>query len=309
LGQLAGQVDAGSADPEQVQDALRTALRDPGLVVAYRALDGGALLDLDGRGVVEAETSVPVRVRGEEIGAIVPSAVRVKRPSAAIARAAAGLVDAARMRAELRRATAEVEASRERILRAGDEERRRLERDLHDGAQQRLVALGMRLRVLQRTSAPDAETAATLDKAVAELGTAVAELRQLAHGVRPSALDDGLAAALADLTRLAPAAIHLDVEAAELPDLVATTAYFVVSEAVTNALRHAGATRIQVRVHHREGMLRVRVDDDGIGGAAPKPAGGLTGIADRVDALGGRMRVTSIASRGTTVEARIPCGS
>ncbi|MGB4136828.1 MAG: histidine kinase, partial [Microbacterium sp.] len=191
----------------------------------------------------------------------------------------------------------------------GYEERRRLERDLHDGAQQRLVALGMRLRVLQRATAPDDGVSDALDAAVAELGTAVAELRRLAHGVRPSALDDGLGAALAGLERLSPGIVELDVRAGELPDAVATTAYFVVSEAVANALRHSGASRVQVVVRHVDDVLRVRVADDGCGGASLRPAGGLTGLSDRVRALGGRLRVLSPSGDGTTVEATLPCAS
>ncbi len=307
LEQLAAGVDTGDAQPEEVEAVLRATLRDPGLVVGIRPLGGGPLVGLDGEPVPVAETTTDVTVRGESIGAIVPSSARAKRPAVAVARATAPLVDAVRLQAALRRATAEVEASRARLLSAGHEERRRLERDLHDGAQQRLVALGMRLRVLQRTSAPDAQTAAALDGAVAELGTAVAELRRLAHGVRPSLLDDGLDAALADMTRRAPSAIELDVRAAELPDIVATTAYFVVSEAVANALRHAAASRIRVSVRDDAGVLRVRVEDDGRGGAALRPEGGLTGLADRVGALGGEFSVSSRRGEGTTVEARIPC--
>lgn len=214
-----------------------------------------------------------------------------------------------RLRSELTIAAAEVEASRERMLRAGYEERRRLERDLHDGAQQRLVALGMQLRVLQRGAGADDPIAAALDEAVAQLGTAVAELRQLAHGVRPSALDDGLAAALAELERLSPKTIELDVRAGELPDAIATTAYFVVNEAVANALRHAEASRIRVLVRHECDELLVRVSDDGCGGAAPRTTGGLTGLSDRVAALGGRLSLRSSAETGTTVEASLPCGS
>ncbi|NNC13254.1 sensor histidine kinase [Planctomonas sp. JC2975] len=309
LHRMTSRVDAGLAEPEVVQEVLREALRDPRLVVAYRRLADHELVGLDGTPVGAAGVLATVRSRGEEIGAIIPSPAHVKRPAAAIARAAAPLVDSVRVRSELALAAAEVEASRERLLRAGYEERRRLERDLHDGAQQRLVALGMRLRVLQRAADADGPVAAALDDAVAQLGTAVAELRQLAHGVRPSALDDGLAAALAELERSSPQTLELDIRAGDLPDAVATTAYYVVNEAVANALRHAEAERVLVRVREADGTLLVRVSDDGRGGAAPRSTGGLTGLSDRVAALGGRLSVASTSGRGTVVEARIPCAS
>lgn len=309
LRRLSRQVDAGGAAPEEITTVLRAALHDPGFVAAYRRLADGQLVSLDGAPAPLERPRTPIRVRGEEIGALIASADRVKRPPAAVARAAAPLLDAARSRAELARATAEVEASRERLLRAGYEERRRLERDLHDGAQQRLVALGMRLRVLQRAPTTTAADSDALEVAVAELGTAVAELRRIAQGVRPSALDDGLAAALADLARLAPGSIELDVPPLELPDAVATTAYFVVSEAVANALRHAQATRITIRVVRDAAWLRLHIADDGSGGATPRPSGGLTGLADRVAAIGGHLHVDSPAGAGTSLEAVLPCAS
>lgn len=305
--QVSARVEAGTASPDAVEQALRDALRDPGLRIACRDVGGHRLRLLDGLTATVTAATAPVQVRGEEIGAIIPSPDRVKRPAAAVVRAAAPLIEAIRTDAVVSEARSEVEASRERLLRAGYEERRRLERDLHDGAQQRLVALGMRLRVLQRRSREDPAMDAALDAAVAELGTAVAELRRIAHGVRPSSLDDGLGAALADLSRLAPELIELDVQTSGLPDAVATTAYYVASEALANALRHAGASRIRITASERDGMLRVRVDDDGRGGASPTPSGGLTGLADRVAALGGEIAVDSRPGTGTTVEAMLPC--
>ncbi|WP_062462684.1 sensor histidine kinase [Demequina soli] len=309
LQQLAARVEAGQDRPESVEDVLRVALRDPGLRVAVAGHADGTLFTLDGTRIVPTALTAPVRSRGEVVGALVASDARVKRPGPDVAAAAAPFVEAARANAELASARSEVEASRERLARAGIEERRRLERDLHDGAQQRLVALGMRLRVLQRGAGADAATADAIDEAVAELGTAVAELRRLAHGVRPSALDDGLGAALAMLVRLAPDTIELEIHAPDVPDATSTTAYFVVSEAVTNALKHAEATRVRVAVHRAEEDLHVVVADDGRGGAGLRPTGGLTGISDRVAALGGTLTVTSPAGAGTRVEARLPCGS
>ncbi len=307
LRQLSDRIEQGAASPDAVEDALRRALRDPGLTVACRDVGGHRLRLLDGRAATPTAATAFVQLRGEEIGAIIPSPGRVKRPAAAVVRAAGPLIEAIRTDAAIAEARSEVEASRERLLRAGYEERRRLERDLHDGAQQRLVALGMRLRVLQRTPRTDASVDAALDAAVAELGTAVAELRRIAHGVRPSALDDGLGAALTDLTRLAPEVVELDVHASDLSDAVATTAYYVASEALANALRHSGASRIRITASEHDGTLRLRVDDDGRGGASLTPTGGLTGLADRVAALGGELAIDSRPGTGTTVEAMLPC--
>jgi signal transduction histidine kinase len=148
-----------------------------------------------------------------------------------------------------------------------------------------------------------------LDQGVAELGTAVAELRQLAHGLRPSSLDDGLGPALAALTSTMPVRVELDVRAGSLPDDVSTTAYYVASEAIANASKHAGAATIGLRVAREGGGLRVEVADDGIGGAVPRTGSGLAGLADRVAAAGGVLRVHSPVGSGTVVEAVLPCAS
>lgn len=311
LSRLRSDVESGLAEPGEVEAVLRRSLNDPGLLVAYRGLADRGLHTLSGLRVEPTPTTIAVRVRGEQVGVIIPGPTP---PPAGVAPAAAPLVDLARTRAELNAALAEIDASRKRLLRAGYEERRRLERDLHDGAQQRLVALGMRLRVLQRTQDLPGSVVGSLDAAVTSLGTAVAELRQIAHGVRPSALDDGLAAALSarisgEELGLPPASVELDVRAGELPDAVATTAYFVVNEAVANAVRHAGARAGRVAVRQDGSQLRVRVDDDGRGGAAPSPAGGLTGLSDRVGAMGGTLSIRSPQGSGTTIEAVLPCGS
>jgi signal transduction histidine kinase len=198
-----------------------------------------------------------------------------------------------------------VESSRSRLLEVSYQERRRLERDLHDGAQQRLVALGMALRIGQR-HLEDGRTdvSGLFDQAVAELGTAVAELRQIAHGLRPSSLDDGLVNALTMMVGRVPVPVRLDLH----PDVVATTAYYVASEAVVNAVRHAEAATIGLRVATADGSLTVQVSDDGPGGATLRPGAGLAGLADRVAAAGGGLRLTSPLGSGTLVEAVLPCG-
>ncbi|GAA3926025.1 sensor histidine kinase [Microbacterium soli] len=306
---LSARVDQDGHAPEAVEQVLRDALRDPGLVIGYRMPGMPGLRRLDGTEVVAGDDAVPVRVRGEEAGAIIPSPQAPARLGADVVHAAGPLIDAARSRAQLSRANAEVEASRARMLRVGYEAQRRLERDLHDGTQQRLVAVGMRLRVLQRAAVHDPTVAAALDTAVAELSTAIAELRRIAHGVRPSALDDGLAAALGHLGRSTDPSIELDIHAEGVPDAVATTAYFIISEAVANALRHAEADAVSVSVRVDRGLLRIRIRDDGRGGAHPHPTGGLTGLADRAAAHGGSLDVHSPPGGGTRIEAVLPCES
>jgi signal transduction histidine kinase len=215
-----------------------------------------------------------------------------------------------RLRLEVSQALQEVEASRSRLVRAGYEERRRLELDLHDGAQQRLVSLGMSLRLAQRHLGDGTlDLDEVFDGAVAEIGTAVSELRQIAHGLRPSSLDDGLAAALENLTRNTPLSVVLDLQAEDLPDHVSTTAYYVASEAVANAVKHAGAGAIAMSVRQQEGAIRVMVSDDGRGGATLRPGSGLAGLRDRVGAVGGTLGIRSLAGAGTVVEAVLPCES
>jgi signal transduction histidine kinase len=301
---LRTQMEAGSRSPEDLEAVLRSALRDPSVRITYRSIGDGASVVMGGEQMAPGAGAM-VMFLGEEIGAI--HSADGSPVSQTVCAAAAPILDAVRLRAELTRAMREVAASRERLVLAGYEERRRLERDLHDGAQQRLVSLGMRLRVLQRTVPGAAQLADSLDGAVAELGTAVAELRQLAHGVRPSALNDGLPSALADLQRLAPHAIELSVEVDSVPDAVATTAYFVASEAVANAIKHAQAARIRIVARCELGELHLIITDDGRGGACP--ASGIEGLRDRVAAHGGQVSVHSPAGSGTSIEAVIPCTS
>ncbi len=311
LSALTTRVNRGAAEPEEIEAVLRDALDDGTFTVAVRRLSDRALVGIDGSPLPLPAVWSPIRLRGEEIGAIIASSSSnpTGRAPDELCRAAAPLIEAVRMRAELARTAAELAASRQRIVRIGYEERRRLERDIHDGAQQRLVALGMHLRVLQRTASDLPTVTASLDTAVAELGTAVAELRRLAQGIRPSALDDGLAAALANLSQLSPGTIELHVHADELPDDIATTAYYVASEAVTNALKHADPTRIRIDVRQAPTRLTIRISDDGGGGAELRPAAGLAGLQDRVAGIGGTFTLDSSSGGGTIVEALLPCPS
>jgi len=299
-------VSAGQARPEQLEEVLREALRDRGLRVGFRTPGSEAYLDADGDPV--PADGVPVRQDAQQTGVLIagsgPASPELLRE---VADRCSTLVEVVRLRSEVALALHEVQSSRARLVEIGYAERRRMERDLHDGAQQRLVSLGMQLRLAQRHLGDGTiDVDQLLDGSVAELGTAVAELRQIAHGLRPSSLDDGLAAALANLVRSLPLTVDLDIDDRPLPDAVATTAYFVASEAITNAVKHAEASRILLQVVRRDDQLLIRVTDDGCGGAR---LGMRSGLADRVAALGGSLHVVSPEGCGTKVDARLPCAS
>ncbi|TCK22610.1 sensor histidine kinase [Pseudonocardia endophytica] len=314
VGSLRDKARDGTARPEQLQDALRAALRDPRLRVGYRPPGTDTLVDADGEPLDPGPSLwVPVLRDGREVGVLLRGDRGSRELLREIADAAGLLVEVVGLRLELNRAVVEAESSRARLLSVSYAERRRLERDLHDGAQQRLVSLGMSLRLAQRhldtgTADGTVDMDGVLDSAVAELSTAVAELRQIANGLRPSCLDDGLGPALRSLTATTPLAVDLDVAPGEVPDDTATTAYYVASEALANAVKHASATRLSLGVAREEGRLRIDVRDDGRGGAAARPGGGLDGLADRVAAAGGILTVTSTVA-GTSVAAELPCGS
>jgi signal transduction histidine kinase len=300
--------NSGQGRPEQLEDVLRGALRDTALHVGYLLPGTTDFIDATGQRL-DLANATPVRLNGQQIGAITSGGPASRQLLRDVAAAIALLVEMVRLRLEVSAALREVESSRMRLQQIGYQERRRLERDLHDGAQQRLVSLGMALRLAQR-HLPDAtvDVDALVDQSVAELGTAIAELRQVAHGLRPSCLDDGLHPALSLLAQSVPLPIDLDfAEDRALPDDIATTAYYVVSEAVTNAVKHAAAGRIGLRIAQDSGQLCVRVEDDGRGGAAIRPGSGLAGILDRVAAAGGSLFVQSPPGSGTVVQAVLPC--
>lgn len=301
---LARDAGAGAARPEELEAVLRAALRDSALRVGYRVPGTDSFVDSFGE-PVPVVGSVPVELDGRVIGVLAAAG----RPELLrqVATAAATLVEVVRLRLEVAQALREAESSRARLMVAGYEERRRLERDLHDGAQQRLASLGMSLRLAQRhLDDGTVDIDGLLDATVAELGTALAELRAIAYGLRPGRLDDGLDAALADLIRQVPVTVDLEFDADRLPDEIATTAYYLVSEAITNVVKHAGAQRIALRVSRKGGRVTIRISDDGRGGAI-LPA--RSGLADRVAALGGTLRVMSPVGEGTVIEAELPCAS
>jgi signal transduction histidine kinase len=213
-----------------------------------------------------------------------------------------------RLDAELRARVEELRASRERLVRAGLDERRRLERDLHDGAQQRLVSLRLALGLARKATDP-AAAERLVDGAMSELDAALEELRRLARGIHPGVLTDhGLEPALSALADRAPLPVRLDVDATRLPEAVESAAYFTVAEALTNVAKYAQAHEASVTVARDNGHVRVEVRDDGVGGADPRSGSGLSGLSDRVAALGGQLSLESPAGAGTRLRADIPCG-
>jgi signal transduction histidine kinase len=213
------------------------------------------------------------------------------------------------LRSHLALLVEELRASRARIVEAGTAERRRLERDLHDGAQSRLVALALLLRAARsRAGDGDPALAELLDRAQEELQTSLAELRELARGIHPAVLTDrGLEPALGALTARAPVPVTLDVEGDErLPEPVESAAYFVVSEALANVAKYAQATQASVAVRRLNGSVTVEVSDDGVGGADAAGGSGLRGLADRLGAIDGTLSLDSPAGQGTRLRAVIP---
>jgi signal transduction histidine kinase len=211
---------------------------------------------------------------------------------------------------QLRARVEALQASRDRAVEGAEAERRRIERDLHDGAQQRLVALAMDLGMARAKLETDpAAATALVGEAHEEAKRALAELRDLARGIHPAVLADrGLDAAISALAARSPVPVGVDVATGRLPDPVESAAYFVVAEALANAAKHARAAEIGVRITRHRDLLIVEVIDDGVGGADPARGSGLRGLADRVETLGGTLQVQSVPGRGTHLAAEIPLG-
>jgi signal transduction histidine kinase len=309
-------VELEHAPPEGVREALARALRDPTLEVAFWLPEQGAYVDATGRAIElpgehDGRAATLLDDGGAPLAALVhdrslDDEERLVRAAGAAARMA--LVNA-RLRAELISQLRAVEEARRRVAAAADGERRRIERDLHDGAQQRLVALAVQLRTAQHRMGAEADPAvdSILEAGVDELQAAVVELRRLAHGINPVS-EDGLAAALESLAARTPLPVTVDLDDGELPPEVETTAYFVACEALANTVKHAHATSAALRTTVRGGVLTVEVADDGVGGARPDGSG-LSGLAERVEAFGGTLRIESGPRGGTRVIGEIPCAS
>jgi signal transduction histidine kinase len=204
---------------------------------------------------------------------------------------------------------AELAASRARVVVAGDQARRRFERNLHDGVQQRLVSLALRFRRIERHLAGERpELKVALSETVQELNEASDEVREIAQGIHPAILTQGgLAPALRTLAVRSSMPVDVVVEREErLPEPVEVAAYYVTAEALTNAAKHASPSRAWVRLAHEDGVVRLRVGDNGVGGADPSAGSGLTGIRDRVEALGGSLTVSSPRGHGTELDVALP---
>jgi signal transduction histidine kinase len=305
-------------DDQSLAQALAEALGDRSLKLVYWRPTAGHYVTYDGRAV---ELPVPgsgravteVERDGIRVGAIIHDEALREEPGLvrAVAASAALALENERLEAELRARLDELQSSRARLVEVSMFERRRLERDLHDGAQQRLVALSLQLGLARRRldAGNPGAAGAMLDAARDELARALEELRELARGIHPAVLTDrGLAAAVEALAERAPLTVSLDEMPPErLPAPVEAAAYFVVAEALTNVVKYAGASHAGVRVARSDGYAVVEVRDDGVGGADPAGGTGLRGLADRLAALDGRLEVHSPPGVGTLVRARVPC--
>ena len=280
----------------------------PERVDEYSHLSGELPERIRAAGIASA-VAAPITVAGRLWGAIVASSGRPYSFPADTEERVAGfaeLVSDALANADAREQLA---ASRARIVAAGDAERRRLERNLHDGAQQRLVALAIALREVEAELDSDVDSARhLLADARRELALALDELRELARGIHPAILSDrGLGPALETLAARTPLPVHVAaLPEARLPEVVEAAAYFVVAEALTNVVKHAHATSATVEITRADGRARIEVRDDGTGGAAVGEGSGLRGLADRVEALGGSLLVDSEPGGGTTLVGEIP---
>src|SRR5262249_10142429 len=300
--------------PGRLRDALAHALRDPSLELAYWIPESESYVGIDGRPVdVDAGEGRAVTLLergGHRVAALVHDPVlRENQELLDAVSSAAGLaLENERLQAELRAQLEELRDSRARIVEAADNARRRLERNLHDGAQQRLVALSVALGLAERKLTTDAQQAAAmLQAARGELTVALEELREIARGLHPAILSRGLAVALEGVAERSPVPVQLHVDGgARPPPLVEAAAYYVVSEALTNVARYAHASAATVRVTRNSERLRVEISDDGLGGAAITKGSGLQGLRDRVEAIDGRLDVWSQPGRGTRVIAVLP---
>jgi signal transduction histidine kinase len=310
--------ELGTQRGVQLEAGLARTLGDPSLVLAYRVPGERSYIDGVGQPVAPPapggdRTAAPIERDGRELGMLVYDASLDDDPELveAVAATAAIALDDARLQAESENRLAELRASRERLVAAGDAERRRLERNLHDGAQQRLVSVALQLRMIQRSIREDPALAEQLvSSATEELSQSLEELRELARGLHPAVLNHGLRAALKSLASRASVATTVSFESAErLPEPVELAAYFVACEALANVAKYAQATQATVRVSRRDGLAVIEIADDGVGGADESSGTGLQGLADRVAALDGTLRILSPPGGGTVVTAELPCGS
>jgi signal transduction histidine kinase len=304
-----------NAAPEHLRDSLARALGDPSLMLAYWLPEYESYADLDGRPIELPDdgdrATTLVERDGAHLAALVHDASLRDEPALldAVGAAAGIALENARLHSELRARLEELRGSRARIVEAAQTERSRLERDLHDGAQQRLVSLSPELGLLEGRLEADPAAKRSLELARREVAESLAELRELARGIHPAVVTGhGIDVALETLVARAPLPVRLTVALdGRLPEAIAVAAYYLVSESLTNVAKHACASSAAVDITEANGELVVEVADDGVGGANTDMGSGLRGLADRVEALGGRLRVWSPTRGGTRVRAEIPC--
>ena len=306
----------GDPAPADLRDALAEAVRDPSLTLVYWLPEFGRYANLDGQEVDLRELGAGRAVtlidqEGRHVAALVHEPALKDEPQLldAVTAAAAMSLENGRLHAELRARLEELKGSRARVIEAGQKERQRLERNLHDGAQQRLIALSLELGLLEDRLKADPDARTRLDRARHEIASSLAELRNLARGIHPAVVSGhGLEVALEELAAHAVIPVRLTVELDNrLPERIEVAAYYVVAESLANIGKHARATAGSVRAVRTNGEIVVEVQDDGVGGADTERGSGLRGLADRVEALGGQLRIWSPSGGGTRVRAEIPC--
>ena len=315
LHELASRLGSQAQDRLSLRDALAQLLGDPSLEVAFVWSGTGRLIDSDGRSTSLQHTDDRGTVEvtgldGQPAGVTLSydrSLFADPGPVQEAGQVVAVALERERLRAELLAEQEALRASRARVIEIGDVQRRALAQDLHDVLQGRLVLAALHAGRLA-SSTTDAQTRRDLEQLTGELDVLITELRHVVHGVMPALLiERGLVAAAEDLLDRLPLPTRLQVDGAEqLPAAVATNAYVILAEALTNAVRHARASKVEVLVQQRDRALQLVVRDDGVGGARPTGAG-LRGIADRVESLDGQLTIVSAAGQGTCLEVVLPC--
>jgi signal transduction histidine kinase len=308
-------VELGPSDPETLRDALARAIGDPSLEVGYWSADAGSFIDSDGRTLslpdrASERSATLVEREGEPLAAIVHDPAVLDDPELLEAvRAATQLAASnARLQAEVHARVVALEASGRRILHARDEERRRLERRLHEGAERRLEELRETLRHV-RLSASGPQTNERVIHAEAQLARTLEELRHLGQGLHPRVLSEqGLRSAITSLAEGSSIPVKINTTTAPMPPSVEVAAYFICAEGLANVAKYSVASKVTVSVTSTEAGVVVVIEDDGVGGADPAHGSGLRGLADRIGTLGGTLRVVSIPGRGTRLAAEIPLG-
>jgi signal transduction histidine kinase len=298
-----------------LQAAVARALGDPTVDVGIWSAENGRYLRADGERIEvpdgpDRRAATFLEDEGQPVAVLVHDAALAYDPQfvqgvGAVTRLA---IENERLAAAVQTQLEEVQASRARIMAASDAERQRIERNLHDGAQQRLVTLSLELRLLREKLEGEPDLAQMVDETLDGLGVALTELRELAQGLHPSVLTDhGLASALEFLAERAPLPVTISAPRERLPAAVEATAYYIAAEALTNVAKYARANRATILVVRKNGRLRIEVVDDGAGGADPRKGTGLRGLADRVAAIDGHLHVESRPGAGTRVSADLPC--